>query len=85
MSAQVNQRISKTAHIRELNSEIERLKEELFATREKNGVYVPLARYEVQQEEEKGLKLRFESLEMEVEQTRERHHQEQELVSLEWF
>ena len=38
---QVNQKVSKTAHIKELNQEIDRLKAELFCTREKNGVYMP--------------------------------------------
>ena len=33
--------MSKTAHIKELNQEIDRLKAELFCTREKNGVYMP--------------------------------------------
>ena len=43
---EVNQRISKAAHIKELNSEIDKLKEELFATREKNGVYLPADHWE---------------------------------------
>ena len=46
---EVNQRISKAAHIKELNSEIDKLKEELFATREKNGVYLPADHWESQQ------------------------------------
>lgn len=45
----MNQRISKAAHIKELNSEIDKLKEELFATREKNGVYLPAEHWESQQ------------------------------------
>ncbi len=45
----MNQRISKAAHIKELNSEIDKLKEELFATREKNGVYLPADHWESQQ------------------------------------
>lgn len=44
---EVNQRVSKTAHIKELNAEIDKLKGELFATREKNGVYVPSDAYAV--------------------------------------
>lgn len=46
---EVNQRISKAAHIKELNTEIDKLKEELFATREKNGVYLPADHWESQQ------------------------------------
>lgn len=47
---QVNQRISKTAHIKELNTEIGRLKAELHATREKNGVYIPLEHFHQQEQ-----------------------------------
>ncbi len=43
---QVNQKISKTAHIKELNQEIDRLKAELFCTREKNGVYMPADQFQ---------------------------------------
>ena len=34
--------MSKAAHIKELSTEIERLKADLFATREKNGIYMNL-------------------------------------------
>ena len=37
----MNQKVSKTAHIKELNQEMDRLKAELLCTREKNGVYMP--------------------------------------------
>ena len=37
---EINQRVSKAAHIKELSTEIERLKADLFATREKNGIYM---------------------------------------------
>jgi len=43
---QVNQKVSKTAHIKELNQEIDRLKAELFCTREKNGVYMPAEHFQ---------------------------------------
>lgn len=42
---EINQRMTKRVMIRELNQEIERLKIELQANREKNGVYLPLERY----------------------------------------
>lgn len=48
---EVNQRISKTTMIKELNFEIESLKEELWAQRAKNGVFVPLERYKRMEEE----------------------------------
>lgn len=41
---QVNQRISKTTMIKELTTEIERLKLDLVATREKNGIFISTER-----------------------------------------
>lgn len=41
---QLNQRISKTTMIKELTTEIERLKMDLVATREKNGIYISVER-----------------------------------------
>lgn len=55
---QVNQRISKTAHIKELNTEIGRLKAELHATREKNGVYIPLEHFHQQEQVRRGASVR---------------------------
>ena len=46
----MNQRISKTAHIKELNQEIDTLKAELFATREKNGVYMPADLFQLREQ-----------------------------------
>lgn len=37
---EVNQKISKTAMIKEMSSEMEKLRMELVAQREKNGVYI---------------------------------------------
>lgn len=42
--AQLNQRISKTTMIKELTTEIERLKLDLVATREKNGIFISTER-----------------------------------------
>ncbi len=70
---QVNQKISKTAHIKELNAEIDRLKAELFATREKNGVYLPADQYEQREESSKATQAKLESLEAELEQTLAKH------------
>ena len=70
---QVNQKISKTAHIKELNAEIDRLKAELFATREKNGVYLPVEQYEQREELSKVNVARLENLELELEQIAAKH------------
>lgn len=64
----MNQKISKTAHIKELNAEIDRLKAELFATREKNGIYLPADQFEQREESSKATQARLEVLEAEAEQ-----------------
>ncbi|NWS72982.1 KIF11 protein, partial [Crotophaga sulcirostris] len=43
---EVNQKLTKKALIKEYTEEIERLKRDLAATREKNGVYISLENYE---------------------------------------
>ncbi|KAL3151849.1 hypothetical protein ABBQ38_012814 [Trebouxia sp. C0009 RCD-2024] len=80
---EVNQRISKAAHIKELNSEIDKLKEELFATREKNGVYLPADHWESQQEEQKFLQQRVETLQKELEMFAERSRSQTEQLKAE--
>ena len=70
---QVNQKISKTAHIKELNAEIDRLKAELFATREKNGIYLPADQFEQREESSKANQARLEFLEAEAEQAAVKH------------
>ena len=52
---QVNQKVSKTAHIKELNQEIDRLKAELFCTREKNGVYMPAELFQQREQVRRAL------------------------------
>ncbi|KAJ1379844.1 P-loop containing nucleoside triphosphate hydrolase [Sesbania bispinosa] len=42
---EVNQKMMKTTLIKDLYGEIERLKAEVYAAREKNGVYIPKERY----------------------------------------
>jgi kinesin family member 11 len=58
---EVNQKISKTTHLKEMGGEIARLKAELVAAREKNGVYMPHAQYE---EDQARLKEQHERIEM---------------------
>lgn len=43
---EVNQKMTKRVLLREYSSTIERLKAELQATREKNGVYLPIEQYQ---------------------------------------
>ncbi|XP_052172781.1 kinesin-like protein KIN-5C [Diospyros lotus] len=49
---EVNQKMMKSTLIKDLYGEIERLKAEVYAAREKNGVYIPKERY-IQEESEK--------------------------------
>ena len=60
---EVNQKISKTTHLKEMGGEIARLKAELVAAREKNGVYMPHAQYEEDQARMKEQHERIELLE----------------------
>jgi kinesin family protein 11 len=65
---EVNQKISKTTHLKEMGGEIARLKAELVAAREKNGVYLPVAQYEEDQARLKEQAERLEVLEVQSEQ-----------------
>ncbi|KAI4368806.1 hypothetical protein MLD38_017320 [Melastoma candidum] len=42
---EINQKMMKSALIKDLYSEIDRLKQEVYAAREKNGIYIPRDRY----------------------------------------
>lgn len=52
---EVNQKMMKTTLIKDLYGEIDRLKAEVYATREKNGVYIPKERYYQEESERKGM------------------------------
>jgi kinesin family protein 11 len=62
---EINQKISKTTHLKEMSGEIERLRAELVATRDKNGVYLPVKQYEEDKAERAALVARVEALEEE--------------------
>ncbi|KAK9804380.1 hypothetical protein WJX72_010110 [[Myrmecia] bisecta] len=80
---EVNQRVSKAAHIKELNAEIDRLKAELFATREKNGVYVPLDQHSQREQDEQQMRQRLDMLEVELEAFKETAKQEAQQLTAE--
>ncbi|KAG2682990.1 hypothetical protein I3843_10G011500 [Carya illinoinensis] len=50
---EVNQKMMKSTLIKDLYGEIERLKAEVYAAREKNGVYIPKERYHQEESEKK--------------------------------
>ncbi|XP_038688235.1 kinesin-like protein KIN-5C isoform X1 [Tripterygium wilfordii] len=51
---EVNQKMMKSTLIKDLYGEIERLKAEVYAAREKNGVYIPKERYYQEESERKA-------------------------------
>ncbi|GMH30138.1 hypothetical protein Nepgr_031981 [Nepenthes gracilis] len=52
---EVNQKMMKSTLIKDLYGEIERLKAEVYAAREKNGVYIPKERYYQEENEKKAM------------------------------
>ncbi|KAF7147454.1 hypothetical protein RHSIM_Rhsim03G0073800 [Rhododendron simsii] len=52
---EVNQKMMKSTLIKDLYGEIERLKAEVYAAREKNGVYIPKDRYYQEESEKKAM------------------------------
>ncbi|KAF6171948.1 hypothetical protein GIB67_011845 [Kingdonia uniflora] len=52
---EVNQKMMKSTLIKDLYGEIERLKGEVYAAREKNGVYIPKERYYLEESERKAM------------------------------
>ncbi|XP_055808788.1 kinesin-like protein KIN-5C isoform X1 [Solanum dulcamara] len=52
---EVNQKMMKSTLIKDLYGEIDRLKAEVYATREKNGVYIPKERYYQEENERKAM------------------------------
>ncbi|XP_073018606.1 kinesin-like protein KIN-5C [Primulina eburnea] len=59
---EVNQKMMKSTLIKDLYGEIERLKGEVYAAREKNGVYIPKERYYQEESERKAMADQIEQL-----------------------
>ncbi|XP_057506959.1 kinesin-like protein KIN-5C [Actinidia eriantha] len=59
---EVNQKMMKSTLIKDLYGEIERLKAEVYAAREKNGVYIPKERYYQEESEKKAMADQIEQL-----------------------
>ncbi|KAI1802856.1 kinesin-domain-containing protein [Daldinia bambusicola] len=80
---QVNQRINKETLLREFTNEIERLRSELIATRQRNGVYLSNDRYEQMTAESESRRIRNEEQAAKVETLESNlRHKVQELLSL---
>nr|AMS24217.1 kinesin 5d protein [Marsilea vestita] len=67
---EVNQKLMKATLIKELYAEIERLKTELLASREKNGVYIPSDRFYQEEADRKALTIKIERLEDDLDSNR---------------
>ncbi|KAJ0902207.1 Kinesin-like protein KIN-5C [Helianthus annuus] len=72
---EVNQKMMKTTLIKDLYGEIERLKAEVYATREKNGVYIPKDRYYQEELERKSMADRIEQMEAKIENQQEQFNE----------
>ncbi|XP_015874209.3 kinesin-like protein KIN-5D [Ziziphus jujuba] len=62
---EINQKMMKSALIKDLYSEIDRLKQEVYAAREKNGIYIPRDRYLHEEAEKKAMTEKIERMELE--------------------
>ncbi|XP_019436239.1 PREDICTED: kinesin-like protein KIN-5D isoform X2 [Lupinus angustifolius] len=60
---EINQKMTKSAMIKDLYSEIDRLKREVYAAREKNGIYIPRDRYLHEEAEKKAMAEKIEQME----------------------
>ncbi|KAL6570050.1 hypothetical protein OROMI_014564 [Orobanche minor] len=67
VSPAVNQRMMKSTLIKDLYGEIERLKADVYAAREKNGVYIPRERYFKEESERKAMADQNEQMGMTIE------------------
>ncbi|CAN8287444.1 unnamed protein product [Cochlearia groenlandica] len=59
---EVNQKMMKSTLIKDLYGEIERLKAEVYASREKNGVYMPKERYYQEESDKKAMAEQIEQM-----------------------
>ncbi|OAY42946.2 kinesin-like protein KIN-5C [Manihot esculenta] len=64
---EVNQKMMKSTLIKDLYGEIERLKAEVYAAREKNGVYIPKERYIQEESERKAMADQIEQMGVTIE------------------
>ncbi|XP_071690574.1 kinesin-like protein KIN-5D [Rutidosis leptorrhynchoides] len=77
---EVNHKVTKSVVVKELYSEIKSLKQELHATREKNGIYIPNDRYLSEEAAKKELTEKLESKSKEAMNLQELLYQQQKLT-----
>ncbi|KAJ0987711.1 hypothetical protein J5N97_006067 [Dioscorea zingiberensis] len=78
---EVNQKLMKSALIKDLYSEIDRLRQEVYAAREKNGVYLPQERYMQEEAQKKAMAEKIEQLEVDLESKNKQVDSLQELYT----
>ncbi|CAI9105253.1 OLC1v1004137C1 [Oldenlandia corymbosa var. corymbosa] len=76
---EINQKMMKSAVMRDLYSEIDRLKQEVYAAREKNGIYIPKDRYLQEEAEKKAMAEKIEKMELDLESRDKQSAELQEL------
>lgn len=80
---EVNQKMMKSAVIKDLYSEIDRLKQEVYAAREKNGIYIPRDRYLQEEAEKKAMAEKIERMELDSDSKDKQLMELQELYNAE--
>ncbi|TVU00014.1 hypothetical protein EJB05_54592, partial [Eragrostis curvula] len=75
---EVNQKMMKSALIKDLYIEMDHLKQELYAAREKNGVYIPREQYVADEAEKKAMSEKLDRLEVVLESKDKKKMQETE-------
>ncbi|KAL0460266.1 UNVERIFIED_CONTAM: Kinesin-like protein KIN-5D [Sesamum latifolium] len=78
---EINQKMMKSAVIKDLYFEIDRLKQEVYAAREKNGIYIPKDRYLQDEAEKKAMSEKIERMEIDLESRDKRVVELQELYN----
>ncbi|KAL0417786.1 UNVERIFIED_CONTAM: Kinesin-like protein KIN-5D [Sesamum radiatum] len=78
---EINQKMMKSALIKDLYFEIDRLKQEVYAAREKNGIYIPKDRYLQDEAEKKAMSEKIERMEIDLESRDKRAVELQELYN----
>ncbi|KAK8683553.1 hypothetical protein V6N13_039612 [Hibiscus sabdariffa] len=79
---EINQKMMKSALIKDLYSEIDRLKQEVYSAREKNGIYIPRDRFLQDESEKKAMAEKIERMELESESKEKQFTELQELYNL---
>ncbi|KAK6144525.1 hypothetical protein DH2020_021345 [Rehmannia glutinosa] len=78
---EINQKMMKSAVIKDLYFEIDRLKQEVYAAREKNGIYIPRDRYLQDEAEKKAMSEKIERMELDLDSRDKQFAEVQELYN----